>query len=64
MPPVQTPCPDTRGYWGDYDDMLMVGFKDTTPVFVRFTSTDAGKGCSKRWTFVSSHLHVQSVREP
>ena len=57
-------CSDTRGYWGDYDDMLMVGFKDTTPVFVRFTSTDAGKGCSKRWTFVSSHLHVQSVREP
>ena len=57
-------CSDTRGYWGDYDDMLMIGFKDTTPVFMRFTSTDAGKGCNKRWNYVSSHLHVQSVREP
>jgi hypothetical protein len=57
-------CSDRRGYWGDYDDMLMVGFKDTTPMFMRFTSTDAGKGCISRWQYVSSHLHVQSVREP
>lgn len=57
-------CSDQRGYWGDYDDMLHVGFKDTTPIFMRFTSTDAGKGCNERWMFVSSHLHVQSVREP
>ena len=59
-----TVCPDMRGYWGDYDDMLLVGFDDTTPMFMRFTSTDAGKGCVKRWQYVSSHLHVQSVREP
>lgn len=57
-------CSDQRGYWGDYDDMLLVGFDGTTPAFVRFTGTDAGKGCSKRWTYVSEHLHVQSVREP
>ncbi len=59
-----TVCSDTRGYWGDYDDMLHVGFDDTTPVFVRFTSTDHGKGCHKRWTYVAGHQHVQSVREP
>lgn len=59
-----TVCPDTRGYWGDYDDMLHVGFDDTTPVFVRFTSTDHGHGCIKRWTYVAEHQHVQSVREP
>lgn len=57
-------CSDTRGYWGDYDDMLHAGFDDTTPVFIRFTSTDLGKGCNKRWTFVAGHQHVQSVREP
>jgi len=59
-----TVCSDTRGYWGDYDDMLHVGFDETTPVFVRFTSTDHGSGCNKRWTYVAEHQHVQSVREP
>lgn len=59
-----TVCSDTRGYWGDYDDMLHVGFDDTTPVFVRFTSTDHGKGCNQRWMYVAEHQHVQSVREP
>lgn len=57
-------CSDTRGYWGDYDDMLHVGFDDTTPVFVRFTTSDLGKGCDKRWIFVARHQHVQAVREP
>lgn len=59
-----TVCSDTRGYWGDYDDMLHVGFDGTTPVFVRFTSTDHGKGCNQRWTYVAEHQHVQSLREP
>lgn len=59
-----TVCPDKRGYWGDYDDMLHVGFDDTTPVFVRFTSSDHGQGCLKRWTYIAEHQHVQSVREP
>lgn len=59
-----TVCSDTRGYWGDYDDMLHAGFDDTTPVFIRFTSTDHGSGCNKRWNFVAEHQHVQSIREP
>jgi len=59
-----TVCSDRRGYWGDYDDMLHVGFDRATPVFVRFTSSDHGKGCSNRWGFVGQHQHVQSVREP
>lgn len=57
-------CSDTRGYWGDYDDMLHVGFDGTTPVFVRFASSDHGKGCSQRWTYVAHHQHVQSIRDP
>jgi len=59
-----TVCSDTRGYWGDYDDMLHVGFDDTTPVFVRFTSTDHGAGCNQRWMYVAKDQHVQSVHEP
>ena len=59
-----TVCPDNRGYWGDYDDMLHVGFDNTTPAFVRFTSSDHGKGCVQRWTYVARHQHVQSIREP
>ena len=59
-----TVCSDTRGYWGDYDDMLHVGFDGTTPVFVRFTSSDHGMGCSQRWKYVARHQHVQSIRDP
>lgn len=59
-----TVCSDTRGYWGDYDEMLHAGFDDTTPVFIRFTSSDHGKGCVKRWKYVAEHQHVQSIREP
>jgi hypothetical protein len=57
-------CSDTRGYWGDYDDMLHVGFDNTTPAFVRFFSSDVGKGCTRRWGFSAEHQHVQSMREP
>lgn len=57
-------CSDRRGYWGDYDDMLHVGFDKATPVFIRFTTSDHGRGCTARWGFVGYHQHVQSVREP
>lgn len=57
-------CSDTRGYWGDYDDMLHVGFDKATPVFIRFTSSDHGKGCTYRWQHAAQHQHVQSVRQP
>lgn len=59
-----TVCSDTRGYWGDYDDMLHVGFDKDIPVFIRFTSSDHGKGCTYRWQHAAQHQHVQSVRQP
>lgn len=64
LAPVINVCSDRRGYWGDYDEMLHAGFDKTTPVFIRFTSSDHGMGCTARWGFVGHHQHVQSVREP
>jgi hypothetical protein len=59
-------CSDTRGYWGDYDDMLLVGFKSdgnggSTGTWMRFV-TDSSAGCSKRWTFTAAQQHVLAVQ--
>ena len=55
-------CSDTRGYWGDYDDMLLAGFNsDGSGNWVRFL-TDSSKGCSKRWGFTGQSQHVQVAR--
>ena len=53
-------CPDNRGYWGDYDDLIMAGFFNgsTTASFFRPMS-DSSLGCNKRWEYTSSHLHVR-----
>jgi hypothetical protein len=54
-------CPDNRGYWGDYDDLEMIGFSPnaTTPTFIR-TMSDSSLGCVKRWEYVSQHLHIRA----
>jgi hypothetical protein len=55
-------CSDTRGYWGDYDDMLLTGFNsDGSSNWVRFV-TDSSKGCTKRWGFSAQTQHVQASR--
>jgi len=55
-------CSDTRGYWGDYDDMLLTGFtKDGNTNWVRFL-TDSSTGCTKRWSFTGQTQHVQASR--
>lgn len=55
-------CSDTRGYWGDYDDMLLTGFNgDGSSNWVRFL-TDSSKGCTKRWDFTGQNQHVQASR--
>jgi len=52
----QTPCPDTRGYWGDYDGMaagplgtFFRGFSDSahgTCTQAQFTSSPLGASTS------------------
>ena len=55
-------CSDTRGYWGDYDDMLLTGFNnDGGTNWVRFL-TDSSKGCTERWGFTGRAQHVQASR--
>ena len=54
-------CSDLRGYWGDYDDMELVGFTSSqTAIFMRAFS-DSSQGCTKRWEYTSHHLHVSSA---
>jgi hypothetical protein len=56
-------CPDNRGYWGDYNDMMHIGFpKDSTTAQFLATATDSTLGCPVRWEFFSKHQHVQGVR--
>ena len=55
-------CPDNRGYWGDYDNLLHIGFEQgsSTALFLR-TFSDSSLGCDQRWDFTSHNLHVRSV---
>lgn len=56
-------CPDKRGYWGDYNDLAFVGFKDETAQFMVALS-DSSLGCDARQQYESHHLHVRSVVFP
>jgi hypothetical protein len=67
--PPRSVCPDIRlgtpghplrGYWGDYDEVAMVGFKDSAPEFL-LAFSDSSKGCILQQTFNSAHVHVSSV---
>jgi hypothetical protein len=55
-------CPDNRGYWGDYDDLEIIGFLDgsTSPTFIR-TMSDSSLGCVKKWQYTSQHLHIRAA---
>ena len=59
-----TVCSDTRGYWGDYDAIIHSGFDGSVARFARFHTTDLGKGCTRRWTYMGEHQHVQAAVEP
>jgi hypothetical protein len=54
-------CSDTRGYFGDYDDTLLVGFKPPSATFMRFV-TDSSAGCTKRWEYTATAQHVKAVQ--
>ncbi|MBV8201834.1 MAG: hypothetical protein JOZ15_14520, partial [Acidobacteria bacterium] len=53
-------CPDNRGYWGDYDGLQLVGFSGTAPTFLD-AFTDSSSGCTQRWEYTSSNVHVSAV---
>jgi hypothetical protein len=63
-------CPDLRygspglaksGYWGDYDEMKMVGFSDSSIPEFLLAFSDSSKGCLSQSVFTSNHLHVSTV---
>ncbi|MEA2827669.1 MAG: hypothetical protein QOG43_2108 [Actinomycetota bacterium] len=55
-------CGDTRGYWGDYNELQFAGFeKDSTTARFLMAFTDSSQGCEKQWTFTSHHVHVSTV---
>lgn len=54
-------CSDSgRGYWGDYDSMLQVGWQGTSSIWMRFL-TDSSQGCPTRWFYLGETQHVQQA---
>jgi hypothetical protein len=58
----QVICPDNRGYWGDYNELQVMGVEkgSTIPRFI-MPYSDSTKGCPTRWEFTSQELHVSAV---
>lgn len=58
----QVPCPDNRGYWGDYDELQFAGFaaNSEAPRFI-LPHSDSTQGCNTRWQYSSKELHVSTV---
>jgi hypothetical protein len=68
--PPRPVCPDYRygspgkasnGYWGDYDEMAMVGFSSSSSPEFLLAFSDSSKGCLQQSKFTSNHLHVSSA---
>jgi hypothetical protein len=57
---AQTPCPDARGNWTDYDDMK-VAYVDGNgnPWFIRFFA-DSSDGACTEWSYYSTPVHVSA----
>jgi hypothetical protein len=54
-------CSDTRGYWGDYDAMILAGFDPKLGgTWMRFY-TDSSSACSKRWEYEGVAQHVSQT---
>ena len=54
-------CSDTRGYFGDYDAMVLAALDPKQgEMFMRFHS-DATAGCTKRWEFTGREQHVSQA---
>jgi hypothetical protein len=52
-------CADLRGYWGDYDDLQSLGpVPGRQSIGFARTYTDSQLGCSYRWQYTSSQVHV------
>lgn len=53
-------CPDTRGFWGDYDVMIITGPGQSGMNWMRFFA-DSSNGCAKRWKFTGQEQHVSQA---
>jgi len=60
---AQHPCPDNRGYWGDYDDMYVVDDFTPNPTFVR-PYTDSTDAACTRQTYTANPQHVSVATLP
>lgn len=62
---TEQPCSDLRGYWGDYDHMVPLGF-DAASGKERFlrpmSDSTSGYGACTRWQYTSTPLHLASLR--
>jgi hypothetical protein len=57
---AQTPCPDLRGYWGDYDKMAP-NFDGTSNLSFARGIADSTAGCSPKRYDTSVHVSEVSI---
>lgn len=60
--PKHEVCSDTRGYWGDYDEVKFVQFREPSKAaqFI-VTGSDSSRGCNLREAYRSRYLHISKV---
>lgn len=58
-------CPDTRGYWGDYDDMqvLYAGNQSGFSTYIR-THTDSSSGACAQQMYSAKPQHITAIVLP
>ena len=49
------------GYWGDYDDLAIIGFDSSGVAQFLRTVSDSSLGCQSRWEYTSHHVHVSAA---
>jgi hypothetical protein len=56
-------CSDERGYWGDYNDLQLIGFDNNGNAQFLSVYTDSSQGFPLRQEFRSENVHVSSTEE-
>lgn len=60
----QVVCSDTRGYWGDYDDLQLTGFTELSAAKFLRAYSNSFSGCTERTTYTEKDLHTGAAVSP
>jgi hypothetical protein len=60
----QVVCSDTRGYWGDYDDLQLSGFTQSLSAKFLRAYSNSSQGCTERTTYTAKEVHAGAAVSP